>query len=56
MIVSSLLLNLISVAISDYLLQEDTAILISDMSKQIEDLLAANKALRAENERLRRIY
>jgi regulator of replication initiation timing len=37
-------------------LQEETADLLKGMSAQVAELLAANKELRAENERLRRIY
>jgi regulator of replication initiation timing len=37
-------------------LQEETAEMISKLSEQLRDVLAANKELREENERLRRIY
>jgi hypothetical protein len=36
--------------------QEDTAELIGRLSQQLSDLLQANAELRAENERLRRVY
>lgn len=36
--------------------KEDTAIAIREMSEQLKELLAANKELREENERLRHIY
>ena len=36
--------------------QDETASLIKDMTKQMADLLQANKELRAENEYLRKIY
>ena len=38
------------------LAKEDTAQLVGELSQQLQELLQANKELRAENERLRRIY
>ena len=38
------------------LAKEDTALLIGELSQQLQELLQANKELRTENERLRRIY
>lgn len=36
--------------------QEETAEMIDKLSEQLREVLAANKELRAENERLRHIY
>jgi regulator of replication initiation timing len=38
------------------LAKEDTALLVNELSQQLQELLQANRELRAENERLRRIY
>ena len=38
------------------LAKEDTADMVRALSAQLQELLAANKELRQENERLRRIY
>jgi hypothetical protein len=38
------------------LAKEDTAKLVAEISEQLREVLLANKELRAENERLRRIY
>ena len=39
-----------------HLAKEDTTKLVNEMSDQLREVLQANKELRAENERLRRIY